>query len=425
MHVLVLGAAGFVGRHLVTELLNVGHKVTVAGRTPTALALAFPDLPRLRIDLVEPPDKQLSVTLAQVDVLINAAGLLDGPALDLVHVAGPRALYAAAAKAGVKRVVLISAISARSDVPTGYSLTKLQGEAVLRSSGIPWTILRPSLIVAKGSFGGTSVLRGLAGFPLFLPTIAGSEATFSPLHARDLGRAVVRVIEEERFAGETLEPAGSEALSLADLTRTYRRWLGFPPSPEIAIPGTLVRLAGRLGDILGGGPISSMGLDQLAAGNAGDGTAFATSVGFQPLSFADILQLEPADVQDRWHARLFFLRLGLRALLILIWIVSGLAGLVSGLPMATAFVAALNLPVQAAQPLVILTSVIDLTVAVMLLLPHTRRLAVPVQVVVVLAYTLGLTLVMPWLWVDPFGALLKNLAVLGVIAIDAALLEPR
>ncbi len=107
-----------------------------------------------------------------------------------IHVDMPRALYAGASRAGVRHVLLISAISARDDVVTDYSLTKLAGEEALRSSGLGWTILRPSLVYGDGSYGGTSLLRGLAALPFFIPVPGKGEYAFSPIHASDLARSV-------------------------------------------------------------------------------------------------------------------------------------------------------------------------------------------------------------------------------------------
>jgi uncharacterized protein YbjT (DUF2867 family) len=421
---LVLGAAGFVGRHVAAELIEQAEDVTVTGRDASLLARIFPGCDVLQLDLTAPPP-DLAQRLNGFDLLVNAAGLLDGPTLRAVHIDGPRAVYGAAREAGVRRIVLISAISARDEVATGYSQTKLAGEEVLKASGVPWTILKPSLIVAKGSFGGSSVLRGLAGLPFVLPIVAGPEADFSPLHARDLGRCILHISASNRFDGQTLAPAGPETLSLTETTRAYRQWLGFPPAIEVPIPRWLSLLACRLGDILGGGPISSAAFAQLLAGNAGDGARFTADTGLQVRGLSAILRAEPADVQDRWHARLFFLRILARVMLFLTWLASGIVGLTSGAAMAAPFLEALHLPSSLAMPFAVATSVLDLVVAALFLAPQARRHLPAIQVGVVSAYTLGLTLVLPSLWLDPFGALLKNGAVLALIGLDAALREQR
>jgi uncharacterized protein YbjT (DUF2867 family) len=89
--------------------------------------------------------------------------------MEAVHAGMPAALHAAARSAGVRRTILISAISARADVETDYSRSKLRGEDVVRQSGLGWTILRPSLVYGDGSYGGTSLMRGMAALPWIMP----------------------------------------------------------------------------------------------------------------------------------------------------------------------------------------------------------------------------------------------------------------
>ena len=185
-----------------------------------------------RIEIIEG-----DITGLGVDAIVNAAGLLRGPDMDAVHVDMPKALYEAAAASGnVRRVVLISAISARADVATDYARTKLAGEAVLRASGVGFTILRPSLVYGDGSYGGTSLLRGLAGFPLCIPLAGDGHFAFTPLHVADLARTVRLMCEEDRFAGAELEPVGPDTLTLRDLLARYRAWLGFGRAPLLPVP---------------------------------------------------------------------------------------------------------------------------------------------------------------------------------------------
>jgi len=421
MHFLVLGAGGFIGRHIVATLLQSGHRVTAAARNPSIVGRAFPMAQAIRLDLAQPLPAELASRLAGIDMIVNAAGQLSGPDLERVHVAGPVELYRAAAAAGIARIILISAISAREDVDTPYSSTKLRGEAALRQSSVPWTILRPSMVVAKGSFGGSSLLRGVAGSPLIMPVIGVGGGRFSPIHARDLAATVLRVAADQSFANRTLEPAGPDTLSLAELARAYRRWLGLAPAPEVSIPAPFVSAAARLGDWFGGGPLSSMTLRQLAAGNAANGAGFAAAIGFSPMSLATMLEREPADVQDRWHARLFLLGIAAKTSLIFIWLASALAGLLSGHDMAASFVSAIGLPAAVTQPLVLFTCLLDLVAAGLLLFERRGRWAVALQLALVLGYTAGLTLVMPGLWVDTFGPLIKNIPILALIMINAVL----
>ena len=138
-----------------------------------------------------------------------------------------------------------------------------------------------------------------------------------------------------------------------------------------------------------------------------------------------MLAREPATVQDAWHARLYFVRPLTRYALAFIWLASALLGLFAS-DEATAMVArAMQIPPDAAHALGILFSAADLAIAAALVMrARTRPLAI-VQLALVAGYTSGLGWIAPQMLVDPFGALLKNAAVLVLIVAWAALDDDR
>ena len=426
MQIMVLGAGGFIGRQILAELTAASHQVLAVVRTLAGLDQAFPDARFVRLDLAEVPASADWIPhLAGVDVIVNAAGILRGAGMEAVHRTAPRALYAAAAEAGVRRVVLLSAISARAEVMTDYARSKLAGEQVLRDAGIDWTILRPSLVYGDGSYGGTSLLRGMAGLPWRVPLPGDGSFAFTPIHARDVARVVRLACEEARFSGQLLEPVGPETLTLRDLLARYRAWLGFGKARFVAVPMPVMRLLGRIGDLAGSGPIATNSLEQLVAGNVGDSAAFATAAGFRSRSLDEALRDRPAQVQDRWHARLFFLAPAIRASLIVLWLASALLGLLAGGAAAATFVDAMALPSASADALRIGTSILDVAIAGLVAFDRRGRLSTLVQLIAVGAYTLVLGVAMPGLWLDPLGPLLKNLPILALILAHGAIGDKR
>ncbi|MCJ2185413.1 SDR family oxidoreductase [Novosphingobium beihaiensis] len=426
MRIMVLGAGGFIGRHVLSELSAAGHDIVAVVRRSREIERAFPQVTFVERDLARATGKQGWLPLlSDIDMIVNAAGLLRGRDLQAVHVAMPEALHAAALDAGVRRVVLISAISARPDVTTDYSLTKLAGEQALRECGIDWTILRPSLVYGDGSYGGTSLMRGMAGLPFFVPLPGKGDFPFTPIHVRDLARAVRHVCEDPAFAGQMLEPAGPQTLDLRQLLARYRGWLGFGKARFMAVPMPVMRALGRLGDIAGDGPVSTNSLVQMIAGNAGDGAVFARAIGFEPASLEQALRDRPAQVQDRWHARLFFLAPVLKVSLILLWLFSAWLGLTHGAEQTALFVAGMGLPDVLAAPLRIGSSLLDIGIAALVMFDRRARCATPVQLAAVAGYTLVIGTALPHLWLDPLGPLLKNLPVLLAIAVHGAIADKR
>jgi nucleoside-diphosphate-sugar epimerase len=426
MRILVLGAGGFIGRHIVSELLAAGHDVIGVARTTQGLTAAFPQATFVALDLARAVHAHdWADRLAGVDAIVNAAGLLRGPDMDAIHVAMPKALIAAAERAGVARVVLISAISARKDVPTDYAISKLAGEAALRASRLDWTILRPSLVYGDGSYGGTSLVRGLAGLPFAVPLPGDGTFAFTPIHVRDLARSVRVACEGGLPPRQTLEPVGPETLTLRDLLSRYRAWLGFGRARFVGVPMPLIRLLARIGDTLGAGPIATNSLVQMIAGNAGDSEAFARAIGFAPQSMAAALRDRPAQVQDRWHARLFFLAPLLKVTLVLMWLVSAWLGLAHGEAQTEAVVRSLGLPDGSAEALRIGSSLLDIGVGAQLLLDRWAARSAVVQLAVVAGYTLVIGWALPGLWLDPLGPLIKNFPVMLAIAVYGVIGDKR
>lgn len=426
MRILLLGAGGFIGRHILGDLLSAGHDVLGVARNVSSLVPAFPDAQFLDLDLTKAVKAtDWAAHLGGIDVVVNAAGLLRGRDMDAVHVAMPQALHAAAEQAGVRRVVLISAISARSGVRTDYSQSKLAGEASLRATTLDWIILRPSLIYGDGSYGGTSLMRGMSGLPVLTLIPGDGHFAFTPLHIRDLARAVRIACEGHLPRCQSLEPVGPATLTLREILARYRRWLGFGEPRFISVPMPMMRLLGRIGDVLGDGPISTNSLAQMVAGNAGDSAAFAQAVGFEPRSLDEALRDRPAQVQDRWHARLFFLAPVLQTILLLMWLASAWLSLTHGEAQTAQLVEAAGLSSSWIDPLRIGGSLLDLVIAAQLLLDRSAARSAATQLIVVLGYTIVIGVCLPALWADPLGPLLKNLPIMAAIAVYGVIGDKR
>lgn len=426
MRIALLGAAGFIGRPVMAALLAAGHEVLAVVRRQGALAEAFPEARFLERDLAHALDPAAwESDLAGIDCVVNAAGLLSGPDLEAVHVTMAAALGAGARRAGVTRMVLISAISAREDVATDYARTKLAGEALVRSGAVDWTILRPSLVYGEGSYGGTSLMRGLAALPFAVPLAGTGDYPFTPIHVRDLARTIVEVCENPALAGCTLEPCGPDTLSLRELLARYRAWLGLGRARFVTVPLPVMRVLGRLGDLTGAGPIATNSLEQMLAGNAGDPQAFSSAIGFTPRALDVALRDSPAQVQDRWHARLFFLAPATTAVLVLLWLASAILGVMQGAAATHDLLAALGLPQGLADPLRLGSSALDLVLAVLVVRDRTGRWSTPLQFGVVVGYSLVIGWALPQLWLDPLGPLLKNLPIFALIAIHGVLVDKR
>jgi uncharacterized protein YbjT (DUF2867 family) len=431
VRILLTGANGFIGRQLLAGLRTRGHEVVAVVRDPRALRRRFPGIDAIAADFNRDTSPEIwRPRLAGIDAVINCAGVLQGGRgqnIEAIHATAPVALFDACAQAGVRKIVQISAISADAEVGTDYALTKKRADDHLRTLALDWTVLRPSLVYGDGSYGGTSAIRGLAGLPLVTPLVGDGSAAFRPIHIADLVETVARIVESDRWARQTLEPVGPERLTLREIVAGYRSWLGLGPAFELFIPLVVMRAVGRVADLAGGGPMGSAGLRQLLVGNVGrqpDGV-FEQAIGFRPSSMDERLAERPAETQDLWHARLYFLRPLLRMVLAVLWLSSAVVGILAPIDAYTAVAGSFAEIGLSPRLLAISFSLLDLAIGIALLQQLWPRLMAVVQVLVVVGYTLGLSILAPSLWLDPFGGLLKNLPVLAAIGVWAALEEER
>jgi len=421
-NVLVLGAAGFIGQHIAIALRDAGHNVLACARDTRRLtAMGFDTL---QADLTDPASHSPDFWRPHLEGcthVVNCAGLLTGRDADFhaVHVAAPQAVYAALP--ATTRGVLISAVGIDAD--TSFATFRRRGEEVVHAATIPVTILRPGLVLADGSYGGSSLARALAALPLVTPVIGMGDQPFNPIHADDLAALVIEALEAPS-PDQPIEIGGPQEITQTALLTSLRTWLGLRPARILHLPLPLARLMGRIGDALRLAPISATSVQQLEQGVATDTTEQTRHFKTRPRGFTTFLRAHPSQTQDLWHARLYLLRPVLRLTLALMWLASGLIGLllptdsflpyVSGLLPDTMLVAAARL-----------TGAIDLLVALALLRAWRLKQIAWLQFAMVTGYTVGLTLINPALWLAPFGGLLKNLLILVLILIHRVLEEER
>ena len=427
MRVLLTGANGFIGSHLLVSLLQAGHSVRAAVREPGKLQHRFPGIEAVAVDMnsvVTPA--AWSPLLQGVDAIVNCAGILHsrhGQNATAVHATSPIALFEAARMAGVSKIVQMSAIGVEAE--TEFARTKLAADEHLSSLDIDWTILRPSIVYGQQAYGGTALLRALAATPACVPVIGKGQQTTTPIHVDDLCATVLFALSTSKLKRKIISPCGPQTMRLADMIAGYRGWLGLKPAPELHVPMPLLSLAGRIGDLFGTGPVTTTSLRQLEQGTAADPRAFSQATGLHPRPFADALSTGPVGTADLWHAQLYLLRPVVRASLILLWLVSGVTGLLASADTILNHLGPLATFGDTAVLLARAASVLDLGIAAALLINVNPRLVFWLQMLIVLGYTVTLTLLSPALWGDLFGALLKNIPVLALIIVQRILSEER
>ncbi|MDX2169358.1 MAG: NAD(P)H-binding protein, partial [Deltaproteobacteria bacterium] len=255
MQILLTGASGFIGRRLVERLTAAGHQLTALLRTPDAVRL-----PR-------------SVTVVQGDItdaaavaraaagcdaivhLANATGVHDEARARAINVGGTDHVLAAARAAGNIRVIFTSTVSAMRARLGPYGRTKREAEAHVRAAGVPFVILRPSLV-----YGGTSglvaaLIGHLRGLPL-MPVIGNGRIEIDPIHLDDVCAVIEACLARDDVLGRTYDLLGPERVSFDDLLRRIAAAIGVERR-LLHVPGPLaLALARGLGRVLAHPPLT-------------------------------------------------------------------------------------------------------------------------------------------------------------------------
>jgi len=405
MRVMIVGG-GFIGGHLAGRLRAEGCAVTVAGRRGADIAC----------DLARNDATVWTKRLQGYDALVNCAGVLAaGADYDGVHARGAIALFDGAASAGVARVVQISALGASEGI-TAYHRSKRTADAHLTRLDLGWAIVRPSLVVGRGG-GSTALFSALAALPI-MPDMGGG--VVQPIAIDDLVEAIWRLLQRPLPMIMVVDAVGPEPMRIADLMTILRRWLGLGAASSLPVPRWMLRAVA----LLGIGPMTRDSLTMLDAGNAAPVEPFVTALGFMPQPVAQFLAAHPATRGDVLAARLSPMEPVLRGLLAVVWLAGGLVPLLLT-PMAsnTHLLARLGLTGEAAIGIVWAGSLADMAVALALILRW--RGAALAGVALMGAYSLILAAIAPELWADPFGALVKNLAVFGLSLAVQAMEKPH
>jgi len=430
MRVLVTGAYGFIGAHIVAALLAAEYQVVCAVRD-ARVDSRFPRTDAVACNMAHDVHVEDWLQhLRGVDAVVNCAGILREHGADTftaIHEQTPLALFHACQQTGIRRVIQISALGNVADGE--FVASKHRGDERLAALDLDWLVLRPSLVYsARGSYGGSSLLRGLAALPVVLPLPGRGEQKVQPIAAEDVGAAVVAALARPSFFGETIELVGPEVLTLRDYLLAWRRWLGFGPALILTIPLVIVRMVAVLGERLGNGPLGQTMTSMLERGNVGSvdaGARLRECLGLIPRPLQRALDEVPSQVQDRWHARLYFLLPTLRVLIALLWIASGVVGCLTSPASVSASAHGSALSASTLLILARLTGTLDLLLGVLCLLRWRPRLVLTLMLLMLLGYTLGIGAMWPVHWLDPLGGLLKNLPLIAALAILLATDERR
>ena len=430
MRVLLIGATGFIGSAVAARLAADGHEVVGVARAVDTAARRLPVSRWVELDLrrAATPDAWLP-HLEGVDAVVNCAGTLQDNVRDstgAVHDRAPSALWNACEQAGVTRVIHFSAMGVDRGGLTGFSHTKLKGDEALERSNLDWVILRPSVVVGRQAYGGSALFRGLAAFPM-LPR-SPEAGPLDIVQLDDVVETVARLLPWTTPSRVAIELAGPDRLSFEDVVQAYRQWLGWKPARIVEAPPVLMASAYRMGDLIAKlgwrPPIRSTARREIVRGAIGDPAQWKQATGIEPRSLGATLAAEPASVQERWFARLYLLKPLAIGTFALFWLLTGLISLGPGYDLAAGYMRLAGAG-PLSEPSVIAGGVADILVAFGIVYRPTSRLALIAAIFLSVFYVLAGSILLPQLWRDPLGPMMKIWPILVFNFICLAILDER
>jgi NADH dehydrogenase len=283
-NILVIGGSGFVGRHLVNELVGRGCRVLAPSRRRDKAKhlILLPTCDVVEADVHD--DATLDRLVAGQHAVVNLVGVLHGTEsqFERAHVTLTQRILAACVKQKVRRYLHMSALGADPGGPSMYQRSKGRAEQAVRASQLAWTIFQPSVIFgAEDAF--LNMFAKLSAIAPVLP-IGGAEVKFQPVWVEDVAHAFANCLDNEATVGKSYELAGPKVYTLRELVQFAAAAAGHR-RPVIALPDGIARLQARLMELAPGEPLLSRdNLDSMKRDNVPSQQPYvpAPELGIQP-----------------------------------------------------------------------------------------------------------------------------------------------
>jgi uncharacterized protein YbjT (DUF2867 family) len=315
--ILVTGASGFVGSWTIPALLDAGHDVVALVRGRGSAERILGRLPETWRGLVETRTGDvthpatLGSAMTGVDGVLHLVAiprdLRGGADLRLVNTEGTRAVVEAMRRAGVRRLVHMGAMGVEDDPALHYASSKARAEALVATSDLEWTILKPSLQFGRGD-GFFNLLASLVRMsPLVVPVPGRGRSRFQPIHVGDVARVAVHAFGDPSTIGRSYELGGPRYWTYREIAAAVIAALGAKRT-IVPMPVPLIRLVAGSAELVHlPFPVATDQLRQLRLDNIGPLGLVEERFGFVPRDLDGHLRYlreRPDDQEPRGDALL-------------------------------------------------------------------------------------------------------------------------
>jgi NADH dehydrogenase len=291
MQVFVTGSTGFVGNHVLHELVEKGHQVKALVRPGSEHKLKRPDDVETIPGTVE-EIADLIQGMQGCEAAIHLVGIIRAfPSRDItferLHTEAAANVIGAAKEAKVQRLLHMSALGAREDGPTPYLRTKFAAEELVRQSGLNYTIFRPSLIFGRGG----EAIKMFADMvkKYVVPIIGDGQYRFQPVSVTTVAQGFEKGLDPETANDQTLDVGGPDNVTFDEIMDTLARVMG-KSIVKIHMPILPLRLATSALQHAPGYPLTTDQITMLLEGSTCDEKPFYELLGLEPISLEQTLR---------------------------------------------------------------------------------------------------------------------------------------
>jgi NADH dehydrogenase len=286
--IFMTGGTGFVGTNILRALGDRPVRLLVRDYDEAARA-AGPTIETVVGDVTKPDS--LRGAMDRCEAVVHLVAIISeegGATFDSVIRGGTVNVLREAQRAGVRRLLHMSALGTRNDPRFGYFEAKWQAEQAVEQSGIPWTIFRPSIIFGPGD-GFISLLATLVKTAPVIPVVGAGRSLFQPIAVEEVAAAFVRALDDPATVGHIYELGGGKTYTYEELLNVVAERLGVS-KPKVHVPTGLMKGVVRLSSPLPKAlrpPVTSEQLKMLAIDNATNRSATAALIGREPIRLED------------------------------------------------------------------------------------------------------------------------------------------
>lgn len=292
MNVFVAGGTGYIGLHVIEQLLKDGHRVRGLARKGSEAKLGNKAIELRYGDISDPAS--LNGALDGCDTVIYLIGLIrefpsKGITFELAHVQGVRYLYDRAKLSGIRRWIQISAQGVGPDTPDGYRRTKYRAEEFIKAQEIDYTILRPSVVFGDETDSTINFVNTLKDIinatPLIVPVIGNGTYKMQPVHVDDLAKVISMIINRPSTFNKTYSLCGAKSISYNDIIDRITGRYGLKKKIKVHVPALLIKSLARLLQNIESFPVTAEQVGMLVSGNTCIDSSVFDELGIMPKEF--------------------------------------------------------------------------------------------------------------------------------------------